>query len=229
MIEVIIVIICVGIFSTILGWIKDLIVGNLKKHWYRIIAVIAIIACLIFADVSTAFRVATGFIAVWLVWKAFLKVLNRIQKMRENRLWKWMNKNCSMLGKTSANKILEGSTQIKIPDAFKRYIYSEGKNCFNIVTSFLDFKQRTLEPKVKNAIYDEMRSAGMLGDADVLNCITSKFNRATRTKDLSVMCSESIDLLIKEGNLDRPIKGEKVLHCVGVDFGTNFESEEISI
>lgn len=224
---IVIIILCIliGIIKAIFEWVKEF----MQEHLYLGIAIIAVIACLIFTDRDIALRVAIGFIAVWLVWKGFLKVLNLIQKMRENQLWRWMDRHCSMLGKTSAKRILDGGTQIKIPDTFKRYVYSNGRSCQYVVASFLDFKQKALESKVKNAIYGELSNAGMLDDADVLGCISSAFNGATRTKDLSVICSESIDLLIKEGNLDRPIPGEKILHCVGATVGTNFESEELSI
>lgn len=224
---IVIIILCIlfGIIKAILGWLKEFI----EEHLYLAISAIAVIACLIFTDGAIALRVAVGFIAVRLLWKVFLGIISLIQKMREGRLWRWMNRHCSMLGKTSASKLLEGGAQIAIPDTFKRYVYSNGRSCQYVVAAFLDSKQQELESEVKDAIYDELSSAGMLDDADVLSSISSEFNGATRTKDLSVICSESIERLIRAGDVDRPIPGEKILHCVGVTVGTNFESEELSI
>lgn len=232
MTAIVVIIIALIIIIAIFNWLKDFV----RDHWYITISVVAVIVCLIFADGITALWVAGGFVVVRLIWIGILKIreFNRkrrelIQKKHKEQFLNWMNANCLMLGKTSVDMIIDGNAKIKIPGVFLRYTYPEGTNCRDLVSNFLNSRQAELESIITNAIYDELHSAGMMDDADIQAKIISEYDRATRTRGLSVMCSKSIDNLLSRKLLDRPVKGENTLHCVGVIGGTSFRSKEITV
>lgn len=218
------IIICIAIyfimklydgFKTVLEYCFDFC----RKHVICTAVLIVIFICLI-----CGWNNAAALIGITSILLRVITVRN--QASNRKQFIAWLNKNATKLGEISAEAMLESGI---VPEQFQEFSYPTDSSAHTIVQEFLNERQRKLELRFQDALYEEIHAAGMTEPESLQATLFPRYERATRLSSLAVVFSKAVTTLEIMGKIDHPIQNSDVLHCIGVTSGSQFDSIEADI
>lgn len=224
------------IIALVLFIIKDLlsqIFQFLWEHIIPILAVVAFLAILAWGGWDVVITLLIFGLVIFgvskLISALYRTIQVRLQKSHRDQLKEWLAANATRLSQVSTDDMLTPGKQVSLPEHFIHYSYPPAEPCRLIVENFLWECDRKLQNKIPEALYQIVRNAGMIEEREVEGRLAWEYGAYTRCRSIQDMCTTATRSLESAHKLDRPTDDKKVLHCVGVSGGTNFDSEELEI
>ena len=220
---VIFIVICIVIGQ--INWMLESIVDFIKENAYLMLSVIAVAISFFLQGPIFAGTLAVGLIVLRIILRTLRSIARKVDTWLRDKhyhsLWRWLEEHCVEKGVTSADAIINGVGNEKLPSRFQEYSYPKGSTYKSIITSFLDDCQDKLYKVIKIKLFDRVQEAGMIDKDTVIKDISNVSDRITRLQKIPELCEKVIKELEQEKAIDRLVATKGVLRCRTSTSSTN--------